>query len=204
MPEPGEDILYTAVTFSALALACFLLLSAGNDLTRDRITGNRLLATKKVVQDIVPPGADNEVFEDRIEITAPEYLGTRRPVSVYRARQGEQVLAVIFYPVIADGYNGPIELAVGIDQDGTLSGIRVIEENETKDLGSRVHQQESDWIVSFTGKSYREIPRERWTLRTEDGYFDQISGATITSRGVLNAIRRTLDYHATVKDTLYE
>ncbi len=192
------------MSFSALAFVCFLLLFTANRLTRDRIADNATLATLTIVRDLIPPQADNKIFDDRIEIVEPEYLGTKRAVSVYRARHGDELLAVIFYPVIAAGYNGPIELAIGISRDGALTGVRVIKENETKNMGSQVHQQETDWIFSFTGKSYHAIPRERWNLRTENGYFDQMSGATITSRSVINAIKRTLDYHALAGESLYE
>ncbi|MEX2354059.1 MAG: RnfABCDGE type electron transport complex subunit G, partial [Gammaproteobacteria bacterium] len=136
--------------------------------------------------------------------TAPGYLGSRRPVTVYRARDENDDLGVVFYPVIADGYNSQIELAVAITRDGTIAGVRVIRETETEELGDQVNQNNSDWILSFTDKSYDNVPKEQWRVESEGGYFDQISGATITSRSVINSVRNTLDYHAISDDALYK
>jgi electron transport complex protein RnfG len=133
----------------------------------------------------------------------PDYLGTGQAVNIYRARKNGNPLGVIIHPVIADGYNSAIELGIGISTDGTLTGVRVIRENETEDLGDQVHQGNSNWILMFNGKSYANVPREQWRLKSENGYFDQISGATITSRSVINAVRNTLDLHEIAGDGFY-
>lgn len=203
MAESRQTILYTAAVLFALVLGCVLILAEIDDLTRDRIDDNRQLAIRKVITDIVPGKFTNDIFNDRTEVIAPGYLGTRHPVSVYHARNGGLPLGVVFYPVTATGYNGPIELAIGISRDGTISGVRVINENETEGLGDQVNQQNSDWIKAFTGKSYASVPADQWTLSSEQGEFDQISGATITSRSVINSVKNSLDFHSLEAENLY-
>ena len=183
------------ITLIVVLLGCLGLLQLIGHLTQERIAVNRREASLKVLREITPAGYTNDIFNDTVQVTGPDYLGTDRPVTVYRARNGDTLLGVVYYPVVAEGYKGPIELGVGIDRQGHLIGVRVLDEHETDGLGAEVHQQNSDWIQIFDGLSYDTAPREQWDVRSENGYFDQISGATITSRSVIIAVRNTLDYH---------
>ena len=192
------------VTWAVVALVCLALLTVTNKFTRGRIADNQQQATRKVLQQIIPGEYNNDIFKDTIQITGPDYLGTDRPVTVFRSRNGDTPLGVVLYPVIAEGYKGPIELGIGISRDGTISGVRVISEEETEGLGAQVDQRNSDWILSFSGLSYNTVPREQWNIRSENGYFDQISGATITSRSVINTVRNSLDYHDLNGENLYK
>jgi electron transport complex protein RnfG len=56
----------------------------------------------------------------------------------------------------------------------------------------------------FTGKSYENLPRDQWLVKSDNGYFNQVSGATITSRSVINRVRNTLDFHNISEDILYK
>jgi len=192
------------ITLSTLLLACILILATLNELTREKILDNRQLATRKVIEHIIPGPYNNDIFRDFIEVIEPGYLGSRQAVTVYRARDGDQPSGVVFYPVMTDGYNSQIELGIGISREGIITGVRVIRETETEGLGDQINQNKSDWIFSFTGKSFETVTREDWKVSSEDGYFDQISGATITSRSVINAVRNTLDYHNLAEDRLYK
>lgn len=192
--------------FSWLILVVTLvaILAVINHLTRDRIAENRHLATRKILQQIIPREHNNDVFADTLIRNEPNYLGSDHPVTVIRSRKDSLPLGVVIYPVIAEGYKGPIELAIGINLQGQLSGVRVLQENETEGLGAQIHQNKSDWILSFTGLSFKTVPPEQWDVLSENGYFDQISGATITSRSVINAVKNTLNYHELTGETLYK
>ena len=204
MPEQQSQTVFFFISFIVLVSVCTFLLFVVNKFTEERIDENKLIATYRIINDVIPPMSDNDIFDDTIEITEPDYLGTIHKVKVYRSRSGGVPTGVIFHPVIANGYSGPIELTIGITNDGVVSGVRVISENETKDLGDGVNQANSDWIYIFTGQSFATIPRDQWTTRSDAGYFDQLSGATITSRAVINVIKSTLDYHDLASSTLYE
>jgi len=204
MPESISMNKYLILSLATLLLVCVLGLSLLNQFTRSSILDNQQLATRKVMDDIIPRPYTNDIFADSLAVTEPGYLGSRQPVRVYLARTLEDTTGVVFYPVVATGYNSRIELAVGIAKNGSITGVRIISENETEGLGDQVHQDKTDWILSFTGTSFTDIPREDWKVSSENGYFDQISGATITSRSVINAVRNTLDYHNLARDNLYE
>lgn len=199
---PRLDTYLLAGLLALLALSA-LVLGVLDESTADRIAENRQLATRRLISDIVPREAAYDIFADPIKVTEPRYLGTGRPVTVYRSRDEDGPLGVVFYPVVAEGYSGPIELAVGVTAEGVISGVRVISEDETEGLGDQVNQRNTDWLEVFAGRSFATVPMASWTVGSEGGSFDEVSGATITSRAVINAVRNVLSYHDLARDSLY-
>jgi electron transport complex protein RnfG len=146
---------------------------------------------------------DNHLTEDRIEVTAPEWLGTDQPVTVYRARKDGQPVALFATPFAPDGYSGPIQLLIGVHADGTLAGVRVLAHKETPGLGDSIEEKRSLWILAFTGKSLGNPEPERWKVKKDGGAFDQFTGATITPRAVTKATRKFLEYVQTHQAQLF-
>lgn len=199
-PENLKSLIFPAIT---VTLACALLLALTHMLTRGKIADNRRAAMLQVINDILPDDYNNDLLHDVIEVRDPDYFAGEDPVSVYRLRKDGRPLGVILLPVIAKGYNGPIELALGVSYAGTLTGVRVRNQRETAGLGDNVHQDKSDWIRQFTGMSFSGTPREQWAVRRDGGEFDQLSGATITPRGVVKAVKNALDYYELNREKLY-
>ena len=65
---------------------------------------------------------------------------------------------------------------------------------ETPGLGDYIEEERSDWIYGFDGKSLDNPPLERWAVKKDGGAFDQLTGATITPRAIVKAVRKTLIY----------
>ena len=74
----------------------------------------------------MPVEHNNDVFNDKIEVAVPTLINHSNTVTAYRARLDNTPVAVSFMPVIAKGYNGDIQLVIGITYDGALTGVRVI------------------------------------------------------------------------------
>jgi electron transport complex protein RnfG len=70
----------------------------------------------------------------------------------------------------------------------------VTSHKETPGLGDGIEVERSDWILDFDGKSLENPAREKWAVRRDQGVFDQMTGATITPRAVVNAVKRSLMY----------
>jgi electron transport complex protein RnfG len=163
--------------------------------TRDIIAEAQRKALEASLNQLVPVDRyNNRVTEDRIEVVAPEWLGTDQPVTVYRARQDGQPVALFATPFAPDGYSGPIQLLIGVYADGTLAGVRVLAHKETPGLGDGIEARRSPWILAFTGKSLDNPRPERWKVKKDGGAFDQFTGATITPRAVIKATRKFLEY----------
>ena len=184
-----------------IGVLCALLLTAVDRCTRDRIASNRQQLALKVIRDVLPVNYDNDLFNDRIEISDKTHFAGK--VTVYRARYHGVPAGAAFLPVIAKGYKGRIELAVGLSPEGIITGVRVTRQQETEGQGDRIDQHKSDWILGFDGRSLANTPAGNWAVQSDGGDFDQLSGATISPRGVINAVKKTLDYYAVNKDRLY-
>ena len=106
------------------------------------------------------------------------------------------------YKYSTDGYNGNIELIVAINIDNSISGVRVLKHQETPGLGDKVELRKSDWIYSFNGKKLLSEQDSRWQVSKDGGMFDQFTGATITPRAVVKAVKNTLLFFTENKNTL--
>ena len=191
------------IPFLILVIICAILLLIADHLTGDRIEAQQRAAQLRLISEVMSLPHDNDLLTDRITIKAQEPFVTGAPITVYRARNNGQPTGLVFMPVPAKGYNGLIELAVGVAYDGELTGVRVHAHRETPGLGDQVHQDRSDWIQGFNGLSLQNTALDAWGVRSDGGRFDQISGATITPRGIIKAVRNTLDYYALHRNELY-
>ena len=124
-------------------------------------------------------------------------------MTVYRARRDGAPVALVLTAVAPDGSSGPIELLVGVNADGTVAGVRVLAHRETPGLGDPIEASRSDWVLAFAGRSLGDPPPAGWTVRRDGGAFDQFTGATITPRAVVHAVRRVLEYVGANQEALY-
>jgi len=83
--------------------------------------------------------------------------------------------------------------------------VRVLAHHETPGLGDKIEERKSDWIkVQFDGKSLTNPTESEWLVKRDGGDFDQFTGATITPRSVVKAVKNTLKYVAREGQGLYD
>lgn len=190
-----RQVTTTAVLLMLFAATGAALVGLTHDTTADTILHNEKLTLLRKLNTLVPADKyDNDLLDDTIKVAANDLLGTSDVSTVYRARKQDQPVAVVLSPVAPGGYNGSIELLVGIYADGTLAGVRVVKHRETPGLGDAVEVSRSDWILGFTGKSLNNPAEKRWKVKRDGGDFDQFTGATITPRAVVKAVHTALVY----------
>jgi len=191
----SHDRLKGALTLVIMSMLSAALLFAVNRFTAPRIADNLAAARLKSLRAVLSPGSyDNEPHLDVIDVLDPKLLGSDEPLPVYRARLGGKPVAAVLTVVAPNGFAGPIRLLVAIDMDETITGVRVIEHSETPGLGDRIEPGKSDWIFRFTGRHGTDSPTGSWRLKRDGGDFDQITGATVTSRAVLNSVLNAVLY----------
>jgi electron transport complex protein RnfG len=193
-----RPILKAAGLLLAFAFIGTLLVGLSYDNTTEQIRQNERIALLTQLNAITPQH-DNDLLQNPLIIQAPQQLGSEQ-TTVYRARLGQEPVAAIFSPVIAQGYSGAISLIIAVQTDGTLAGVRVISHRETPGLGDKIEHERHPWILGFTGKHLNN-PR-RWRVKRDGGDFDQFTGATITPRAVVAAVHRTLQYFAQHRNQL--
>lgn len=195
MPINIRHILFTALLLFLFAAVGTALVAFTFDNTHERIAANERAALLRNLHVLIPPDThDNDLFNDVIEVTDPDALGTDEPVTVYRARNNGWPVAAVLATVAPDGYSGAIRLLVGIKLDGTLAGVRVVSHRETPGLGDAIEAKRSDWILGFTGRSLTDPPLKQWDVKRDGGAFDQFTGATISPRAVVKAVKKALIY----------
>ena len=146
---------------------------------------------------------DNDIAADTLLLPASTRLGTDDESIVYRARLRGEPVAAIFRSIAADGYNGRIHLLIGVYIDASLAGVRVVKHAETPGLGDAIEIRKSPWINVFAGKSLFNPSPDRWRVKRDGGDFDQFTGATITPRAVVTAVRNTLLYYQQNADMIF-
>ena len=199
-----RQIVITTIILLLFAIIGTALVAYTFDNTRERIAANeRATLLRKLHHLITPEQHDNMLLEDTLTVINRPLLGTSEPVAVYRARNAGQPVALVIAPVAPDGYSGSIKLLVGINVDGTLSGVRVVSHRETPGLGDAIDESRSDWIHRFDNRSLGDPPLERWKVKKDGGDFDQLTGATITPRAVVKAVRQALLYYRDNQDALF-
>lgn len=178
--------LFAAVTVGAIALTAAL--------TGDRIEANQERVRQAALLEILAPAADSGLdvdLSDTARFESPA-LGHREAQIAVRARRDREVVALLVPLRIPDGYSGDIHLLLGIEADGRVAGVRVVEHRETPGLGDAIERRKSDWIETFRGRSLNDPPLQGWTVRRDGGEFDAFTGATITPRAVARGIGRAL------------
>lgn len=188
------SILIAAFVLSSFAIGGVGLVAMTHTATDARIALNQREAMLAKFRAILPAGRiGNDPLTDRIEVAAPDLLGAAT-TEVYRVRdQAGAPVAVVLRPIVPGGYAGPIKLLVAVLTDGTLGGVRVIEHHETPGLGDKIEERKDDWIIrSFQQRSLTDPNPDDWAVKRDGGMFDQFTGATITPRAIVHAVKNTL------------
>lgn len=203
----NQDIRH--IITSALLLALFGIAGAGIVAfvfasTEERIEANIRAQLLRSLNEIMPADRyDNKIINDTLEVWEAD-LTPGAATTIYRARKNGQPVAAIFTITATGGYSGDIRLLVGINRDGSLAGVRVVEHHETPGLGDAIEAKRSDWILGFEGKSLENPLPENWMVKRDGGDFDQFTGATITPRAVVKGVKNTLLYFSQNTDTIFE
>lgn len=205
-----DDLLRQKMLQSALYLALFTLAGISFLLITQYITADPIKKAEKqvllkTIDQILPKTQyNNDLFTDTISVTDPKHLGTDEPVTIYRARLNQKPVAVIMKVIATEGYSGKIHIITGIYQDGTLAGVRVLKHRETPGLGDKVEIRKTDWILGFNGEKLRPDQQYYWRVKKDGGHFDQFTGATITPRAIVKAVKNALHFVQQQGDRLYE
>jgi electron transport complex protein RnfG len=196
MPADSMPSSWTSgLILAGLAAVCTALVALTHSGTAPRIAANEQAYLEQSLQPVLQGlEYDGKLSESTITIPLPHGLPGKEDVPVYRVYAGGEAIAALFVVRAMDGFSGPIRLLIGIEANGNITGVRVLEHRETPGLGDLIESDKSDWIEQFRGRSLTSPDSSRWAIRRDGGDFDQLTGASITPRSVIKAIKETLDY----------
>ncbi|MBF8732117.1 RnfABCDGE type electron transport complex subunit G [Pseudomonas guariconensis] len=141
---------------------------------------------------------DNQPLQSPLALRDPR-LPHSQLLAGYRATLAGSPSAILLRSQV-QGYAGPIVLAIAIAPNGRLLGIQVLEQQESPGLGARLIDPNVHWLAQFAGHSQSS----RWALKRDQGDFDQLAGASVTSRAVIDALQDALRYFDTHRTALLE
>ncbi|MES2675701.1 MAG: electron transport complex subunit RsxG [Pseudomonadota bacterium] len=203
----SKSISKNSLLLGAFALVTTAVLAFTAEFTKERIAQAERAAQQKALFEIVPRNThDNDMLVDTINVPEAAWagLGLKSGGKIYVARHVDEAIAIIVPAVAPDGYSGDIRMVIGINVDGSIAGVRIIDHHETPGLGDKVDIKKAPWVLAFNGKSSNAPDLSRWKVKKDGGDFDQFAGATITPRAVVNQIRQVLEFVDAHRDELFK
>ncbi|MDH4217030.1 MAG: electron transport complex subunit RsxG [Gallionella sp.] len=184
----------------AFCLGFGIVLAFSDHITVEDIAARALEDKLNSLAQVIPSSIhDNNLVQDSIVMKNER----DKEITVYRATKEGKVTGLA-YEIFGVGYAGQIKLMLGIDTEGKILGVRVISHKETPGLGDKMEVKKGDWILRFDGLSLGNPPVEKWKVKKDGGQFDYWAGATITPRGVVDAIRRGLELFNANKEKMMD
>ena len=192
MLRPAHRAAATLALFTAIGVG---VVAGVHHFAHPRAIANRQHALEAQISAVLPDhDYDHPPLTDTVIIQDSARRGAAALSPVYRARVAGQPAAAAFELLAPNGYNGPIRLLLGVRADGRISGIHVLSHRETPGLGDAIALHRSDWMTQFNGHGLTAPAASDWRTRKDGGAFDQLTGATITSRAVINALANGLHF----------
>ena len=194
MPEL-RSIAGSGITLAVIAGICAALVAATWRLTDERIAANeQALLEQSLAPALGDLDYDRPIGKATAILEPPHSLPGEDAALIYRVYRGSEMVATLFAVTAEEGYSGPIRILVGVRADGAITGIAVLDHRETPGLGDGIDPARSDWAQQFVGRSLGDPAFSGWAIRSDGGDFDQLTGASITPRAVVQAVRDTLLY----------
>ena len=199
-----NSVLKGGLTLATIGAVCAALVAMTYLLTHDRIAANEQAWLEKSLEPALAGlFFDGSVSESMRVIRAPHDLPGPDNVIIYRLFAEEKPVAALFAVTARDGYAGSIRVLVGIEYDGTVTGVRILEHRETPGLGDRIVSSRSDWVLQFDGHSLGNPSADGWAIRRDGGQFDQLTGASVTPRAVISVVKETLIYFDAHREEIF-
>ncbi|MDJ0917155.1 MAG: electron transport complex subunit RsxG [Woeseiaceae bacterium] len=200
----NPSVLKNGLTLALIAGVCSGLVAVTYAFTEDKIEDNR----KAFLEQKLKPALsglffEGDVTESVVTLKAPHGLPGKDDALIYRLYASGEPVAALFIVTARNGYSGPIRILLGVDISGVVTGLRILEHSETPGLGDKIDEDKSDWVQQFAGRSLEDPAIDGWQIRNDGGEFDQLTGASITPRAVIQAVRETLVYFAENKEQVF-
>ena len=196
----NENVAVLGIFLGITALISALVLALVSQLTAKPIAEMQKKTMRLSLKQLSLPDFDNAPDKESKTFKTP--AGWKAEVMPFR--QKGQLKGFAVKTASPDGYGGPVEIMAGFTPEGTIKAVLVTSHHETPGLGSKVCERKfrktifnifkpapaglppNPRLDQFNGKT---VPAEAdWKVKRDGGDFDFVTGATITSRAVVNAV----------------
>lgn len=176
-----KTILKNTWILTVITLVAGVTLGFVYEITKDPIAKAQEAAKQEACREVFPEADTFEIVEQKTDAVDEVYMAVK---------EGAEVGCVIT-ATSKEGYGGDIQVTVGITSDGMINGISILSINETAGLG--MNAKKPEFMGQYAGKI-----TDHFYVDKDGGTGEEIaaiSGATITSRAVTQAVNTALDYY---------
>ncbi|MBR2274534.1 MAG: RnfABCDGE type electron transport complex subunit G [Lachnospiraceae bacterium] len=192
-----KENLRAIVTLTVITLVAGILLGFIYELTKEPIAAQELLQKQEAYRQVFAQADSFEDYADFDEEAASKLLSDAgfaydsiSEASVAYDASGE-VLGYVFTVISMEGYGGEIDVAMGITKEGVLNGIEILSIGETAGLGMKADTPE--FKEQFKDKQVSQFSYTK-SGASQEYEIDALSGATITTNAMTNAVNAGLIY----------
>lgn len=188
-----KEMCKNAIILFVITLIAGVALGFVNELTKEPIAYQQELKIQKACAAVFAEAASFEAITEKCaeeELAAIQTNGTEIG-TVYKALAADgSLLGYVISTSSSEGYGGTIELMMGVKMDGTVNGVSILSIAETPGLGMQAGEV---LIPQFAGKHVEAFAYTK-SGAVADNEIDAISGATVTTEAVTNAVNAGLAY----------
>ena len=187
-----RDLIKMVVVLFVICSTSGVVLSYVNEATEEPREYSYIKFVQEPSMKAVLGDYDNDPVKERLKLAVGEdEEGNPVEVVVFPAKKGGKTEAIA-YSASAKGYHDLIEVMIGVDPDGTLTGISIMTHTETPGLGARI--VEPEFTDQFAG-----LDLDTTKLAADGGKVDTLSGATFSTVGVIAAVSAALEQFPQIK-----
>jgi electron transport complex protein RnfG len=189
-----REMIQMVVVLTILSCVSGGLLAALKDNTKEKIEYQQLVFVKGPAIRTILEGASNDPIVDRFKLkdgdTEHSFF-----VGVFNGKA-----ETVTFESAGKGFGGDIGVMIGVNlADDTIKGLGVTTHQETPGIGS-LAKTDPAFAAQFNGMPFKD----QFTVKTDGGQVDSISGATVTSRGVALAITDAVQIYEKLKPQIAE
>lgn len=184
--EKKESDLKLIIVLTLVCAISGAVLTAVAKLTEEPIAKTKKEIKLGAIRGVLPEVA-NDLDKDMKSVKF-EYNGKEETFNVYPGKDKDSnPVGYAVESVSHKGYAGDIEVTVGVLPDGSIKAIKIVKQNETPGLGTKVESE--DFQKQFIGKTLSNF---KFKVKRDGGDVDAITAATISSRAVSEALEKAL------------
>ena len=193
-----------AFILAALAAFCTVLVAVTHSYTAPLIYANDQAFLEQSLKPVLGGiEYETELSRSILTLPVPHGLPGSEAAVIYRIYADGEPAAALFVVSARDGFAGPIKLLIGVKIDGSVTAVRILQHKETPGLGDMIESSRSDWLLQFDSSSLSSPIEESWKIKRDGGEFDQLTGASVTPRAVITAVKETLIYFDSNRDLVF-
>lgn len=182
-----KDIMKLALRLIIITVIAGLLLGLTYAVTKDGIAEQQAIAAQQARETVLPAAS---VFESMdVSQTATGDFETVNEVYVGKDASGNTIGATI--NLLVNGFSPNLNITVGINADGSISGVQIGSHEETPGLGAKA--QEPEYLSQYAEKAAPFTIVK--VAPSSDAEIQAVTGATITSRAVAGAVNTASEFY---------